>query len=61
MGEELKAVVRLNPNIAVFAIGAFFVVALGGMALGYEVELNALEGTLKLTRLDNNIEEQRIQ
>lgn len=47
MAKELAAI---DPKLAVFMYGSLAIVALGGMVLGYDVDLSVLGNGVRLTR-----------
>lgn len=49
MTKGIAEMAQVDPRVAIFAIGAICIVALGGMAFGYNV--NVLSDGVKLDRL----------
>ena len=47
---DIASIASLDPRVAVFAIGAACIVALGGMALGYDVDLTVLGNGIRLSK-----------
>ena len=45
-----KAMAALDPKVAIFMVGTLGIVALGGMALGYDIDLNVFGSRIKLSR-----------
>ena len=50
MVKVATATAGADPRIAVFAISAACVVALAGMALGYDVDLNVLGNGVRISK-----------
>lgn len=45
-----KGVAGLDPRVAIFVMGALSIIALGGMAFGYEVDIKAFGGEVRLSK-----------
>ena len=49
MTKSITTMAGIDPRVAVFTVAAMCIVALGGMALGYDVELNILGNGVSLS------------
>lgn len=47
-----KELATLDPRVTVFVAGMLCIVALGGMALGYEVSFNVCDCAIRLSKSD---------
>jgi hypothetical protein len=48
-----KAMATLDPKVAIFIMGTLGIVALGGMVLGYDVDLRVLGNGVQLSKPTN--------
>ena len=49
MTKSIATMAGIDPRVAIFTVAAMCIVALGGMALGYDVELNILGNGVSLS------------
>ena len=50
MSKAIAGLASIDPKVAIFAMGAWAIVALAGMTLGYEVDISILGADVKLTK-----------